>query len=126
MSGTVGNDDYATDVANRKALKRQKIEAGRPGFIGWIMLLGFFAYGISNPWPFGWLLAAVCVFAFVVTIVRKVRFAQQVHEINNPSRAATRAIAPQAAAGWYADPWQQAELRWFDGTAWTGHTHTAL
>ena len=26
------------------------------------------------------------------------------------------------AAGWYADPWSQALLRWWDGTDWTGHT----
>ena len=26
------------------------------------------------------------------------------------------------AAGWYADPWAQALLRWWDGNAWTGHT----
>lgn len=24
--------------------------------------------------------------------------------------------------GWYSDPWAQALLRWWDGTAWTGHT----
>ncbi len=27
------------------------------------------------------------------------------------------------AAGWYADPWAQAPLRWWDGTQWTGLTH---
>lgn len=26
------------------------------------------------------------------------------------------------AAGWYADPWSQALLRWWDGGAWTGYT----
>lgn len=25
------------------------------------------------------------------------------------------------AAGWYPDPWGAAALRWWDGTAWTGH-----
>lgn len=24
--------------------------------------------------------------------------------------------------GWYADPWQQATYRWWDGNAWTSHT----
>ena len=28
-------------------------------------------------------------------------------------------------AGWYDDPWGQAGLRWWDGTAWTGHAHPA-
>ena len=23
---------------------------------------------------------------------------------------------------WYDDPWRQARLRYWDGTAWTGHT----
>ncbi|WP_421119839.1 exonuclease domain-containing protein [Aquihabitans daechungensis] len=29
------------------------------------------------------------------------------------------------AAGWYADPWAQAPLRWWDGAAWTGFTESA-
>lgn len=29
------------------------------------------------------------------------------------------------AAGWYADPWGHAPLRWWDGTKWTGWTHIA-
>lgn len=28
-------------------------------------------------------------------------------------------------AGWYADPWLQAPMRWWDGTAWTGYTQGA-
>lgn len=27
------------------------------------------------------------------------------------------------AAGWYADPWAEAPLRWWDGTQWTAWTH---
>ena len=27
------------------------------------------------------------------------------------------------SAGWYADPWHMASLRWWDGTAWSGYTH---
>lgn len=27
-------------------------------------------------------------------------------------------------AGWYVDPWGQAPLRWWDGSQWTGVTHT--
>lgn len=29
-----------------------------------------------------------------------------------------------AAAGWYDDPWGQADLRWWDGRQWTGQTAT--
>lgn len=32
---------------------------------------------------------------------------------------------PALAAGWYPDPWEQGELRWHDGTEWTGHVHVA-
>jgi DNA polymerase III subunit epsilon len=28
-----------------------------------------------------------------------------------------------APANWYRDPWSRAELRWWDGTQWTGWTH---
>ena len=28
-----------------------------------------------------------------------------------------------ASAGWYDDPWGQAQFRWFDGTSWTGAIH---
>lgn len=28
------------------------------------------------------------------------------------------------AAGWYADPLQRAELRWYDGATWTEHVRT--
>ncbi|MDT7759731.1 MAG: hypothetical protein QOH27_5629 [Mycobacterium sp.] len=24
--------------------------------------------------------------------------------------------------GWYADPWKQAPMRWWDGLQWTSHT----
>jgi hypothetical protein len=30
--------------------------------------------------------------------------------------------APGTPAGWYADPWLHARLRYWDGNAWTGHT----
>jgi DNA polymerase III epsilon subunit-like protein len=30
--------------------------------------------------------------------------------------------AGAVTAGWYADPWGLAPLRWWDGTQWTGHT----
>jgi hypothetical protein len=42
-----------------------------------------------------------------------------------PASAPAQTPAPaQAAAplGWYDDPWRQARLRYWDGTAWTGHT----
>jgi hypothetical protein len=44
----------------------------------------------------------------------------------NPFATATpSASVPAPAAtppGWYDDPWRQARLRFWDGTAWTGHT----
>lgn len=32
------------------------------------------------------------------------------------------AASPAPPAGWYADPYGAARLRWWDGSAWTGHT----
>jgi membrane protease YdiL (CAAX protease family) len=29
--------------------------------------------------------------------------------------------APQFPGGWYRDPWQQADWRWFDGRSWTSY-----
>jgi uncharacterized protein DUF2510 len=36
--------------------------------------------------------------------------------------AQTPAPAQTAPPDWYDDPWRQARLRYWDGTAWTGHT----
>jgi len=35
--------------------------------------------------------------------------------------AVTPAAAPSVGPGWYADPWRQARLRWWDGSTWTHH-----
>jgi len=32
----------------------------------------------------------------------------------------------EVEAGWYADPWRQAPLRWWDGEDWTGHLSDPL
>jgi hypothetical protein len=44
----------------------------------------------------------------------------------NPfATASARTPAPAQAGpppGWYDDPWRQTRLRYWDGTAWTGHT----
>ncbi len=37
--------------------------------------------------------------------------------------AAPEAPLPTVNAGWYADPWKLAALRWWDGTRWTGDVH---
>jgi hypothetical protein len=42
-----------------------------------------------------------------------------------PASAPAQTLAPVQAApppGWYDDPWRQARVRYWDGTAWTGHT----
>lgn len=31
-------------------------------------------------------------------------------------------VVALSGVGWFADPWQQARLRWWDGHQWTGHT----
>jgi hypothetical protein len=33
-----------------------------------------------------------------------------------------RQMTVPPVAGWYADPWSQAPLRWWDGLQWTSHT----
>ncbi len=37
--------------------------------------------------------------------------------------AAPEAPVASVNAGWYADPWKLAALRWWDGTQWTGNVH---
>jgi hypothetical protein len=39
------------------------------------------------------------------------------------SHAADEAPVTTVNAGWYADPWELAKLRWWDGTQWTGNVH---
>jgi hypothetical protein len=41
---------------------------------------------------------------------------------STPAPTATPAPAQTAPPGWYDDPWRQARLRYWDGTAWSGHT----
>jgi hypothetical protein len=41
---------------------------------------------------------------------------------STPAQTATPAAAQTAPPGWYDDPWRQARLRYWDGTAWSGHT----
>jgi hypothetical protein len=38
-----------------------------------------------------------------------------------PDPPDTGSIPPSNYPGWYPDPWNQAPLRWFDGTVWTPH-----
>jgi hypothetical protein len=48
----------------------------------------------------------------------------------NPFASATASAPVQTPApaqtatppGWYDDPWRQSRVRYWDGTAWTGHT----
>jgi hypothetical protein len=39
-----------------------------------------------------------------------------------PASPGGGAANPPPPAGWYADPWRTARLRWWSGTQWTGHT----
>jgi hypothetical protein len=42
---------------------------------------------------------------------------------SGPAPALVQAPVQSATPpGWYDDPWRQARLRYWDGTAWTGHT----
>ena len=36
---------------------------------------------------------------------------------------AARVTDPTHQPGWHPDPWKQAQLRWHDGSDWTGHVH---
>lgn len=44
-----------------------------------------------------------------------------------PSATTPEPVTPQqhrnVAAGWYPDPWRQAEFRWWDGGGWSEHTN---
>jgi hypothetical protein len=39
-----------------------------------------------------------------------------------PDAGQAAAVPATAPPGWYADPWNPAMLRWFDGIQWTGYT----
>jgi hypothetical protein len=50
-------------------------------------------------------------------------FATATPSTSAPAQAPLSAPAQAATPpGWYDDPWRQARLRYWDGTAWTGHT----
>ncbi len=40
-----------------------------------------------------------------------------------PDSSGATPSVPTVNAGWYADPWKLAALRWWDGTQWTGYIH---
>ncbi len=40
-----------------------------------------------------------------------------------PVAPVAQSPVPTVNAGWYADPWKLAALRWWDGTQWTGDVH---
>lgn len=50
--------------------------------------------------------------------------ARKAPAVNMKTTAPTPTAAP--APGWYADPWGGQGLRWWDGSAWTGHTSAAI
>ncbi len=39
--------------------------------------------------------------------------------------APAESASPPSNAGWYLDPWRQAQWRWWDGTRWTAHLSQA-
>ncbi|HMD44739.1 MAG TPA: DUF2510 domain-containing protein, partial [Acidimicrobiales bacterium] len=41
------------------------------------------------------------------------------------SVGATLVVAPSVVAGWYVDPSDPGQLRWWDGDGWTTHVHAA-
>ncbi len=67
------------------------------------------AYDIGR--AIGYLFIPVVIGAIILFIARS----------QNRSRGAGPAAAT-APPGWYGDPWRQTRLRYWDGTAWTGHT----
>jgi Protein of unknown function (DUF2510) len=43
----------------------------------------------------------------------------------NPASSPAAPPHPAPPAGWYADPWAQSSLRWWDGATWTGYVSPA-
>jgi hypothetical protein len=70
------------------------------------------AYDIGR--AVGYVIVPVIIGAIILFIARSQ------NRSTTPGAATVRAAA--APAGWYDDPWRQARLRYWDGTAWTGHT----
>jgi hypothetical protein len=53
------------------------------------------------------------------------RAAEEQREVTQGSEAASSQQGEKAGPpgeGWYADPWKQAPMRWWDGLQWTSHT----
>jgi hypothetical protein len=72
---------YLEEKAARKQRKHDKQMSGKPGFIGWILVIVFCGAGFSHPTnPLYWLLTLIGIFALVLTIARKIDFAKKVKE----------------------------------------------
>jgi hypothetical protein len=105
-----------------------RVASGRIGFWGWFAWLFILSMGFSNIHTYGILLIIAAALILVVIIKKKINYysgktttqAQQAQRTQ--AQLVQAQLAQLAPPGWYTDPWQQAELRYWDGNDWTYHT----
>lgn len=78
--------------------------------------------GFLDMGPTGWAFAVLLLWLVTFPLYLSTR-SRDIGQRRAPT-ATVGTVPTTPPAGWYDDPSQQGRMRWWDGVAWSDHTHT--